>query len=75
MPLLSACISDSPAIPALANVAAMSEAKVDARTKAQREKDSSYFIRYKPVCPAGGEYKYTPSKQSWRCSICGGTVD
>jgi len=53
----------------------MSEAKVDARTKAQREKDSSYFIRYKPVCPAGGEYKYTPSKQSWRCPICGGTVD
>jgi len=32
---------------------------------------SDYFIRYKPKCPAGGEYEYTPSSQSWSCTICG----
>ena len=35
--------------------------------------NGDYFIRYKPVCPSGGTYSYDCGKQTWRCSLGGGS--
>jgi len=39
---------------------------------AQDASRAQYFIMYLPKCPAGGDYKYDTTRQSWYCSLGGG---
>jgi len=32
---------------------------------------TDYFIRNTLECPAGGQYQYSSSSQSWHCTACG----